>query len=46
MDKAFEKLERIQQLYKEVEKTKPNTREYQALMAQISVLSAEFQALI
>ena len=46
MERVFDRLQRIQQLWKELERTKPNTSEYEALMKKIRVLSAEYQALI
>ena len=45
MDTASEKLERIHQLWKELERMKPDTRESKALMEKIRVLWAEYQAL-
>ena len=45
MDTASEKLERIHQLWKVLERMKPDTGESQALMDKIRVLSAEYQAL-
>jgi hypothetical protein len=46
MDKVFEKLERIQQLWRELERMKPNTVEYDQLIEKIRVLSAEYTAFI
>lgn len=46
MDTASEKLERIHQLWRELERMKPNTAESEALMEQIRALSAEYQALM
>ena len=46
MDTASEKLERIHQLWKELERMKPDTSESEALMEKIRVLSAEYRALI
>lgn len=43
MDTASEKLERIHQLWKELERLKPGTRESEALMEKIRVLSAEYR---
>jgi hypothetical protein len=40
------RLQRIQQLWKEIQRAKPNTPEYETLMKQIRVLSAEYQALV
>lgn len=45
MDTASEKLERIHQLWKELERMEPDTSESEALMAKIRALSAEYQAL-
>jgi hypothetical protein len=46
MDRVFDVLQRIRQLWDELEQTKPNTAEYEALMERIRVLSAQYQALI
>jgi len=46
METASEKLLRIQRLWKELEKLKPNTGESEALMEKIRALSAEYKALI
>ena len=46
MEKASEKLLRIQQLWKELEQLKPNTSESEALMEKIRALSAEYKALV
>jgi hypothetical protein len=46
MDKVFETLERIQQLWRELERLKPNTVEYERLIEKIRILSAEYVALI
>lgn len=46
MERIFDILERIQSLWKELELTKPNTSEYDALSNQIRVLSKEYTALI
>lgn len=45
MDTASEKLERIHQLWKELEGLEPNTSESEALIKKIHALSAEYQAL-
>jgi len=45
MDTASEKLERIHQLWKKLERTKPDSGESEALMEKIRILSAEYQAL-
>ena len=41
MNAAVEKLTRIQQLWKEIGRTKSKTPEYETLMAKIRTLSAE-----
>jgi hypothetical protein len=46
METASEKLRRIHQLWRELERTKPNTSESEALMEKIRALSAEYQAFI
>jgi hypothetical protein len=46
METPSEKLERIHQLWKDLERTKPNTNEAEALTEKIRALSAEYQALI
>jgi hypothetical protein len=46
MDTASQKLERIHQLWKELERMEPNTSEYEALMEKIRALSAEYQSLM
>jgi predicted nucleic acid-binding Zn-ribbon protein len=46
MDRIFDQLERIQQLWKELERLKPNTIEYERLVEKIRALSAEYVALI
>jgi ankyrin repeat protein len=46
MDEILDKLQRIQQLWKKQEQVKLGTPEHEALMQQIRVLSAEYQALI
>jgi hypothetical protein len=46
MDRVFDILERIRQLWIEQEKVKPNTREHEALIEKIRILSAEYQSLI
>lgn len=43
---AVEHLERIQKLWVELERTRPNTPEYQTLIKEIRVLSTEYQALV
>jgi hypothetical protein len=43
---APQKLERIYQLWKELERMEPNTSESEAVMKKIRALSAEYQALI
>ena len=46
MDRVFETLQRIQQMWKELERMGPKTPEYEALIVKIRVLSAEYLALI
>jgi len=46
MEKIYNILGRILQLWKKLELAKPNTREYVALMNEIRVLSEEYRALI
>jgi hypothetical protein len=46
MERIYDRLERIRQLWKQLELTKPNTGEYVELMNQIRVLSEEYRALI
>ena len=46
MDRIYETLHRIRQLWEELERTKPKTSEYEALMGKIRTLSDEYQALI
>lgn len=46
MDRIFDKLERIQELWRELQLMKPKTIEYEQLMERIRVLSAEYVALI
>ena len=43
---AVDKLERLYELWKELERTKLNTTEYEALMEKIRLLSAEYRKLI
>lgn len=45
METASEKLQRIHQLWKELERMKPEASESEALMKKIRVLSAEYQKL-
>jgi hypothetical protein len=45
MDTASEKLEHIHHLWKELERTKPDTSESEALIEKIRVLSGEYRAL-
>jgi hypothetical protein len=42
---AAEKLKRIEQLWRELEQTKPNTPGYEALLKKIRALSAEYRDL-
>jgi hypothetical protein len=46
MERIYDRLDRILQLWKKLELTKPNTSEYVALMNQIRALSEEYRALI
>ena len=46
MERVFDILQRIQQLWEELEQTKPKTREYEALIEKIRILSSEYLALI
>lgn len=46
MERIFDSLQRITELWKKLALTKPNTGEYAALMDQIRVLSEEYRALI
>lgn len=43
---ALDKLHRIQQLWKEIERTKSDTPEHETLLQKIRVLSDEYQALV
>jgi hypothetical protein len=43
---AVEKLQRIQELWRDLGRTASSSPEYQPLIAQIRVLSAEYQALV
>ena len=45
MGTASKKLDRIHQLWKELERMEPNTSEAGALMKKIRALSAEYEAL-
>jgi hypothetical protein len=46
MERIYDTLNRIQSLWKDLELTKPNTSEYDAILNQIRVLSDEYRALI
>jgi hypothetical protein len=46
MERIYDSLLRITELWKKLEVTKPNTSEYAAIMNQIRVLSEEYNALI
>ncbi len=46
MERIYDHLERIRQLWKELEQANPNSREYDAIMKQIRVLSDEYNDLI
>jgi len=43
---AIDKLQRIEQSWKELAHTRLNTPEYQTLMNKIRVMTAEYQALV
>jgi hypothetical protein len=43
---AIQKLERIQQLWRELGRTKSSTPEYEVLLKKILALSAEYEALL
>jgi hypothetical protein len=46
MERIYDILQRIQSLWKELERTKPDDSEYVALMNQIRALSDDYRALI
>jgi hypothetical protein len=46
MERIYDTLQRIQSLWKKLERTKPDTSEYVALMNQIRASSNEYRALI
>jgi hypothetical protein len=46
MERIYDTLQRIQSLWKELERTKPDGSEYVALMNQIRALSDDYRALI
>jgi len=46
MNRVFDTLKGIRRLWKELERTKPKTPEYEALMDKIRVLSVEYQGFI
>ena len=46
MERLYESLRRITELWKKLELTKPNTSEYEALMDKIHILTEEYWALI
>jgi hypothetical protein len=46
MERIYDTLQRIQSLWKELERTKPDSSEYVALMNQIRALSDDYRALI
>jgi hypothetical protein len=45
-DIAVEKLQRIQELWRELGRTRAGAPEYETLLKKIPVLSAEYQALL
>jgi len=46
MERIYDTLSRIQSLWKELERTKPDSSEYVALMNRIRDLSDEYRALV
>jgi hypothetical protein len=46
MERIYDRLEHILQLWKKLEITKPDTTEHDALMKQIRILSDEYKELI
>jgi hypothetical protein len=46
MERIYDSLQRITQLWKKLALTKPDTDEYAALMDEIRILSEEYRALI
>jgi len=46
MERIFDSLQRITQLWKKLALTKPDTDEYAALMDEIRIRSEEYKALI
>lgn len=46
MERIYDRLEHILQLWKKLELTKPDTTEYDALMKQIRIVSDEYNKLI
>jgi hypothetical protein len=46
MERVFEILDRIQELWKQIEGLDPKTSQYQALIKQIRTLSDEYMVLI
>ena len=46
MERIYDRLDRIKSLWKQLELTKRDTSDYDALMKQIRVLSDEYNALI
>jgi hypothetical protein len=46
MERVFDTLQRIQSLWKELERTKPDSSEYVVLMNQIRALSNDYKTLI
>ena len=46
MDRIYDTLHRIRQLWEKLEQTKPKTSEYEALMGKIRTLSEEYRTLI
>jgi hypothetical protein len=46
MERIYDRLEHILQLWKKLELTRPNSTEYATIMNQIRILSDEYKALI
>ena len=46
MERIYDKLDNIESLWKKLDLTKPNSREYDAVIRQIRALSDEYMALI
>jgi hypothetical protein len=46
MQRIIDRLDRIKQLWKDLEQTQPDSHEYQSLEKQIRLLSDEYRALL